>query len=96
MSLIPQLLGGGLFLAGLALAADHRGAARWVVEVLLNPAHADPRLLRFYARRGLEHPQMHFHRLGLRQLQFVRIWGGFMSALGLVVMTVSTVFLVLG
>ncbi|SCE62092.1 hypothetical protein GA0115253_110043 [Streptomyces sp. Termitarium-T10T-6] len=96
MSLIPPLLGGGLFLAGLALAADHRGAARWVVEVLLNPAHADPRLLQRYARWGIEHPQMRFHRSALRQRQLVRIWGGFMSALGLVVLTVSTVSLVPG
>ncbi|MGW1292232.1 hypothetical protein [Streptomyces sp. NPDC002533] len=96
MSLIPPLLGGTVFLAGLALAADHRGAARWVVEVLLNPAYAEPRLLRRYARRGIEHPQMHFHRSADRQRRLVRIWGGLMSALGLFVLTVSTVFLALG
>lgn len=96
MSLIPPLLGSGLFLAGLALAADHRGAARWVVEVLMNPAHADPWLLRRYARRGIEHPQMRFHRSASRQRRLVRVWGGFVSALGLFVLTVSTVFLVRG
>ncbi|OCC13132.1 hypothetical protein [Streptomyces sp. PTY087I2] len=96
MSLIPPLLGGAVFLAGLALAADHRGAARWVVEVLLNPAHADPSLLRRYARRGIEHPQMDFYRDALRQRRLVRFWGGLASALGLLVLTMSTVFLVLG
>ncbi|MFE6918096.1 hypothetical protein [Streptomyces rubiginosohelvolus] len=96
MSLIPPLLGGGLFLAGLVLAADHRGAARWVVEVLLNPAHADPRLLRRYTRWGIDHPQMRFHPTAPRQRQLVRIWGGFVSGLGLFVLTVSTVFLVIG
>ncbi|BFP51809.1 hypothetical protein ACWGBY_06600 [Streptomyces griseus] len=96
MSLIPPLLGGALFLAGLAPATDHRGAARWVVEVLLNPAYAEPGLLRRYARRGVEHPQMDFYRDALRQRQLVRVWGGLVSALGLLVLTVSTVFLVLG
>ncbi|MFE3369368.1 hypothetical protein ACFXOK_07155 [Streptomyces sp. NPDC059173] len=92
MSLLPPLLGGGLFLAGLALAADHRGAARWVVEVLMNPAHADPRVLRRYARWGVGHPQMRFYRSALGQRLFVRIWGGFVSVFGLLVLTVSTVF----
>ncbi|MFD4017426.1 hypothetical protein [Streptomyces sindenensis] len=96
MSLIPPLLGSTVFLAGLALATDHRGAARWAVEVLLNPAYAEPGLLRRYARRGCEHPQMYFYRSALRQRRLVRIWGGFVSALGLLVLVVSTVFLVLG
>ncbi|MFE7338263.1 hypothetical protein [Streptomyces griseus] len=96
MSLIPPLLGGAVLLAGLALATDRRGAARWVVEVLLNPAYAEPRLLRRYARRGIEHPQMDFHRDARPRRQLVRVWGGLVSALGLLVLTVSTVFLVRG
>ncbi len=96
MSLIPPLLGTAAFLSGLTLATNYRGAARWVVEVLLNPAYAEPQLLRRYARRGIEHPQMDFYRDASWYRRSVRIWGALVSALGLFALAISTTFLVLG
>ena len=77
MYLVPLLLGLALTLAGLALATDHRGIAQRIVDTYLNPAHADPSLLRTFSRLGVEHPGMDFLRHAPRQRRFVRIWVGF-------------------
>ncbi|MEV4879845.1 hypothetical protein [Streptomyces cyaneofuscatus] len=94
MSLIPPLLGAAVFLAGLALATDHRGAARWVVETFFNPAHADRGVMRTFQRLGAQHPGMDFYRNADRLRRFVRVWGGFICALGFLFLTMSVVFLV--
>lgn len=82
MYLAPLLLGPGMILAGLALATDFRGIATRTVDTYLNPAHADPGLLRTFHRLGFEHPGMDFLRYAPLQRKLVRIWGGLICALG--------------
>lgn len=94
MYLVPLLLGLGLTLVGLALATDHRGIAQRIVDTYLNPAHADPSLLRTFNRLGFEHPGMDFLRYAPCQRRFVRIWGGLLSAFGLAFLAAGVVFLV--
>ncbi|WP_406502658.1 hypothetical protein [Streptomyces sp. NBC_01602] len=94
MYLVPLLLGLGLILVGLALATDHRGIAQRTVDTYLNPAHADPSLLRAFNRLGFEHPGMDFLRYTPRQRRLVRIWGGFLSVFGLAFLAAGIVLLV--
>lgn len=94
MYLVPLLLGLGLILVGLALAANHRGITQRTVDTYLNPAHADPGLLRTFNRLGFEHPGMDFLRYAPLQRHFVRIFGGFLSVFGLALLAVGVVFLV--
>ncbi|WP_406405785.1 hypothetical protein [Streptomyces sp. NBC_01643] len=94
MYLVPLLLGLGLILVGLALATDHRGIAQRTVDTYLNPAHADPVLLRAVYRLGFEHPGMAFLRYASLQRRLVRIWGGFLSFFGLVFLAAGVVLLV--
>lgn len=82
MYLAPLLLGPGMILAGLALATDYRGIAKRTVDTYLNPAHADPGLLRTFNRLGFEHPGMDFLRYAPLQRKLLRIWGGLLCALG--------------
>jgi len=53
------LLGAALFLAGLTLATDYRGAAGIFANPLLDPDQGDRAILRQYARRGIDHPELH-------------------------------------
>lgn len=94
MYLVPLLLGLGLILVGLALATDHRGIAQWTVDTYLNPAHADPVLLRAVNRLGFEHPGMAFLRHASLQRRLVRVWGGFLAIFGLVFLAAGVVLVV--
>ncbi|MFG3425515.1 hypothetical protein [Streptomyces californicus] len=92
---IPLLLGAGAVLGGLVLATDRQGAARWVVETLMNPAHDSAwALRRRYTRWGIEHPQMDFLRKAPGQVRTVRIWGGFAAAFGCGFLVVGVLALV--
>ncbi|MHC5702358.1 hypothetical protein HHX38_04490 [Streptomyces sp. PKU-MA01144] len=88
------LLGVGVTLVGLALAMDYRGVVQRIVDTFLNPAHADPVLLRTFKRLGFEHPGLDFFRSIPLLRWFLRIWGGFVSVIGLCCVAVSVVHVV--
>ncbi|WP_327272623.1 hypothetical protein OG609_10850 [Streptomyces sp. NBC_01224] len=88
---VPLLLGAGLFLFGLALAANYRGLAHRVVNIYLNPAFFDPYHLRRLKRRGVDHPGMVFLANTEHQQRRVRILGGAQTALGLLIISAVAV-----
>ncbi|MEU3976404.1 MULTISPECIES: hypothetical protein [Streptomyces] len=96
MPLTSLLLGAALFLAGLALATDYRGAARMFANAFFDPNPGDPATLRQYARRGIDHPELHFFNQAPRHPRSVRIGGGFISAVGLVFLAGGVLSLVRG
>ncbi|MET8345389.1 hypothetical protein ACWECC_21440 [Streptomyces microflavus] len=83
MPLTSLLLGAALLLAGLTLATDYRGAAGMFANTFLDPNQGDRAILRHYARRGIDHPELHYFNEAPRHPRFVRIGGGFVSAVGL-------------
>ncbi|WP_433404271.1 hypothetical protein [Streptomyces sp. CA-146814] len=96
MPLTSLLLGAALFPAGLTLATDYRGAAGTLANAFLDPNQGDRATLRHYARRGIDHPELHFFNEAPRHPRFVRIGGGFVSAVGLVFLTGGVLALVRG
>ncbi|MCD9901760.1 hypothetical protein LUR56_21320 [Streptomyces sp. MT29] len=96
MPLTSLLLGAALFLAGLTLATDYRGAAGIFANPLLDPNQGDRAILRQYARRGIDHPELHYFKEAPRHPRSVRIGGGFVSAAGLVFLAGGVLSLVRG
>ncbi|MEU0158018.1 hypothetical protein ABZ154_04005 [Streptomyces sp. NPDC006261] len=96
MPLTSLLSGAALFLAGLTLAADYRGAAALFANTFLDPNQGDRAILRHYARRGVDHPELHYFNEAPRQPRFVRLGGGFAMAIGLVFLAGGVLSLVRG
>ncbi|MEV1089111.1 hypothetical protein [Streptomyces microflavus] len=96
MPLTSLLLGAALFLAGLTLATDYRGAAGTLAKTFLDPNQGDRAILRHYARRRIDHPELHYFNEGPRHPRAVRIGGGFVSAVGLVFLVGGALPLVRG
>ncbi|MFE7457163.1 MULTISPECIES: hypothetical protein [unclassified Streptomyces] len=96
MPLTPLLMGAAMVLAGLALATDYRGAARMFANASWNPNQGDRAILRHYARRRIDHPELHFFEHAPRYPRSVRIWGGCLSAVGLVFLAGGALSLVRG
>ncbi|WP_282692837.1 hypothetical protein [Streptomyces sp. CC208A] len=88
-----MLVGGGVTLAGLALLADWRGVTWRIVDTYLNPAFAEPSLLRVFGRLGLGNPAMDAYRRRPEARAYIRVWGGVITLFGLGFLTVCTTLL---
>ncbi|MFJ8847689.1 hypothetical protein ACIRFF_32850 [Streptomyces cyaneofuscatus] len=96
MPLTSLLLGAALLLVGLTLATDYRGAAGTLANTFLDPSQGDRATLRYYARRGIDHPELHYFNEAPRHPRSVRIGGGFVSVVGLVFLAGGVLSLVRG
>ncbi|MEV7422911.1 MULTISPECIES: hypothetical protein [unclassified Streptomyces] len=93
MNPVPLLLGLGITLPGLALVTDYRGCARYIVDTHLNPIHADSSLKRAFSRLGFDHRDMGTARYAPRARMLLRIWGGFATVFGLLLIATGIMVL---